>query len=358
MNTEGIWQNLLKQHLDMYKIINFGLEYLNLVISKQSNKFWKDVLIAWREVRKKESVNLEKLTLTPLWYNNDIKIGNNYVSYKHWQEKNIFYINDIIKPDGNFLDYDDLKNEFDLKTNILEANGLIRSIKAYLKKLKETKSEKIYGPSIPPSIEIIIKSKKGAKYIYRHLKNKKIIINSQSKWSRIFNELDLPQFKEFYQSIYTIKESKLQSFQFRINHFILTTNKSAFKINLCDSPLCTFCNEHEEDIVHLLWSCAMVQTLLAEVTEFFNSFSLTLNVNKKYFLLGPYNENDLAETIIILHIKHFIYRCKCQKLRLSFNSLLPSLKNMFLVYKQIYKEKNKLQKFDKIWSKWKPVLEN
>ena len=102
LNTEGIWQNLLLQQFNLNNIINYGVEYLNIIISKQSNKFWKDALMAWQEMQKKENLYLKNLELTPLWYNNNIKIDNKYVNYKHWQEKNIFNINDIIKNDGNF----------------------------------------------------------------------------------------------------------------------------------------------------------------------------------------------------------------------------------------------------------------
>ena len=43
-------------------------------------------------------------------------------------------------------------------------------------------------------------------------------------------------------------ESKLQSFQFKVNHNIYYTNEKLHMVKMSDTPLCAFCkkeNEHE-----------------------------------------------------------------------------------------------------------------
>ena len=57
----------------------------------------------------------------------------------------------------------------------------------------------------------------------------------------IFPFLNDDKFKDIHKSIYHITDPKFKWFQFRINHFILTTNKLAYKMKLIDSPSCTFC---------------------------------------------------------------------------------------------------------------------
>ena len=58
-----------------------------------------------------------------------------------------------------------------------------------------------------------------------------------------------------------ITSTKLRWFQYRINHNILTTNKTAFKMKILHDPMCTFCNSDEETIRHLFWECPIVQNL-------------------------------------------------------------------------------------------------
>lgn len=82
----------------------------------------------------------------------------------------------------------------------------------------------------------------------------------QKKWISIFR---LP---------FTItSDSKFQWLQYRINHFILTTNNFMYKIGNIDTNLCTFCENAEETIYHLLWECPKVQHLLAEYVRVCNS---------------------------------------------------------------------------------------
>ena len=64
------------------------------------------------------------------------------------------------------------------------------------------------------------------------------------------------------------KNTKLQWFQFRINHKILSTNSFLQKIKLKDTNTCTFCRSKTETIEHILWDCEIVQALLDDFVTF------------------------------------------------------------------------------------------
>lgn len=127
-------------------------------------------------------------------------------------------------------------------------------------------------------------------------------------------------------------------------------------MGICDSPVCTFCGSETEDIIHLLWSCEKVQVLLHEVNQFLAASSIHIDFNKTYFILGPYDKNDISTAYVLLYIKFFIYRCKCQKSSLSLPALISYLKFMVKVLKQVYKNENKMSEYESDWYKWKTAL--
>ena len=51
MNTEGIWQNLILQSININFLLKCGLAQLNDTITQTKNAFWKDTLIAWKKLQ-------------------------------------------------------------------------------------------------------------------------------------------------------------------------------------------------------------------------------------------------------------------------------------------------------------------
>ena len=107
LNSDCVWQNLLLHRIKLDHLLQFGIEYVEKVLKDIKNKFWKDVLISWRDmVRKKDNsfteFNLEDILKSPIWYNSKIKINNTHIYLNTWHEKGILYINDLINEDGTF----------------------------------------------------------------------------------------------------------------------------------------------------------------------------------------------------------------------------------------------------------------
>ncbi|KAK3099850.1 hypothetical protein FSP39_010738 [Pinctada imbricata] len=50
-----------------------GPKHLEETITKQTNKFWKDVLNSWLKIYRLENARTLNLSLTPVWYNDEIK---------------------------------------------------------------------------------------------------------------------------------------------------------------------------------------------------------------------------------------------------------------------------------------------
>ena len=54
-----------------------------------------------------------------LWNNEAITIEKKMLFWKSWFDKNIFFIQDILSSDGNFLTFEEFQNKFRIKTNYL-----------------------------------------------------------------------------------------------------------------------------------------------------------------------------------------------------------------------------------------------
>ena len=73
-------------------------------ISTKFNPFWRDIFLNWSTILEGEEVNdATHVKCQPTWLNPSIKINGKVVLNEKWQEKGIFFINDIMKTNGNGL---------------------------------------------------------------------------------------------------------------------------------------------------------------------------------------------------------------------------------------------------------------
>ena len=74
----------------MDKLQACGLKYVSEKMIYIHNNFWKDVLQAFINTDKKIKINERSVLKTPIFYNENIKIGNSYIFYSHgaWFKKN------------------------------------------------------------------------------------------------------------------------------------------------------------------------------------------------------------------------------------------------------------------------------
>ena len=75
-------------------------------------------------------------------------------------------------------------------------------------------------------------------------------------WQATFQDKTF-QWQPIFSLVFKITfHTKLQAFQFKFLHgCIIYTNSRLFKIKLVDSPICSFCHNAEETLVHLFCEC-------------------------------------------------------------------------------------------------------
>ena len=128
----------------------------------------------------------------------------------------------------------------------------------------------------------------------------------------------------------TTRDSKLIWLQYRINHNILSTNRSVSKFNNEQNHLCQFCSLHSETIHHLLWKCHKVQQFWQQLCFLINkrcSNAHRFKFEEKYILfgLGEKIYTDKICDFITLNAKFYIYKCKVQHIDLNIDTFMTNI---------------------------------
>ena len=138
----------------------------------------------------------------------------------------------------------------------------------------------------------------------------------------------------------------LSGFNFRFTKYIV----SHFKNNV--SSLCNFCNEYDELVSHLFWSCGVVSLFLSELKAFLLSLNFDFSPDKAQLLFGFH---DLPFThpsnYIILLCKRYIWVTKFQGCQLSMGRFKYLLKTVVVDLKIIFSNKGEEYKF----TAWEPI---
>ena len=132
---------------------------------------------------------------------------------------------------------------------------------------------------------------------------------------------------EVWENIYAIPflatiESKLRSFQFKINHNIFFTNEKLHKLKMKEtledgsqveiSPGCTFCKIEVETLEHLFIDCVHVNHLWVKLENI-----LDYSFSRSEKLLGCYDKTHVRSFDILSHLtillEYFINTSRLKK---------------------------------------------
>jgi len=297
--------------------------YWKNIIDNCHNMFWKNVISAWMDLTLLIAPkNREQVLSSSIWHNDNIKVGHKSVLYVNWDKHGIKYVNDLVAPDGEFLSLYDIQNKFDVKINFLHYYGIKQAISKSFSNLLKNSSTILQNPYQGLNTSIILKNSKGCKLFYNILINeKKVLFKCMVKWNNLLNvDFEVQDWVRMcHYNWKCTQEVKLRWFQFRLLNRILCTNKLLVKIGKSDNTLCTFCNNVDESISHLLWDCEYTLKYWKEFQDWMNS-NLTSNIslNKEMILFGNYKFKDHVFNNMLLVLKFNIYKSRVKKEKPSF----------------------------------------
>ena len=116
----------------------------------------------------------------------------------------------------------------------------------------------------------ITKCQSANKLVYTKLISTKCTYptHNQQKWLKDCHQTDDDNWRDAYQlASKCTKSTRILEFQYKLLHRRITTNEFLTKIGVRDDPNCSFCNEEQEKLFHLFWSCPKVVSFWHELTE-------------------------------------------------------------------------------------------
>ena len=348
------WLELFKSMFPDYRLLYYGGAIPKQCIINQQNKFWLDVFDAWN-ILLNNSKTIEDITCECLWNNTNIKVGNKSIFYRHWFERGVQIIDDLLTETG-FISYNDFVVKFGIQNNFLQFQGIIRSIKTYIRKqgLLIVDKKYIAKPFISPILLLLFKTAKGCRHVYDVINKMVNKPKSLEKWNRDIRNISDSEWKYYLKIPYKItKDSRLHWFQVRILHRILTTNKFMFMINRRDNNVCTFCKLEPETIVHLFWECPQAIDLWTNIFQWLNLNHLCsdFTFSLETIILGTRTKSFLNTSLnlILLLVKFYIYRCKVNQTDLSLIHIQREISRRYRLEKYIATINNDMEKFEKHW---------
>ena len=134
------------------------------------------------------------------------------------------------------------------------------------------------------------------------------------KWNEMHQRQEEEWGDIFITTFKVVRETKLQSFQFKLIHRIINCNDKIYDMKIKASPQCSYCDEID-DTSHFCFHCLNVRHLWYLFCQTWNGKEYH-RVNVPNYpdvydiLFGIKNMNDGHEVLnfCILHIKYYIYK--------------------------------------------------
>ena len=101
------------------------------IISNKLNPFWRDILLNLSELlppKDEEENNIINFLSQPIWLNFNIKRNGKFFIIDKYCYNGVFFINDIISEDKQFLLYQEFQNKCMISTNFLEYYGIVGAV--------------------------------------------------------------------------------------------------------------------------------------------------------------------------------------------------------------------------------------
>lgn len=340
-------KSLFKQsgvNLDVLLQSNFNTTQLNLTVPK----FYIEMLDVWSKVSQTQPMKKDVF----LWYNQNIIIGTKPIYFEDFYKIGIKYVTDLFDGSQKVIPFNAWTRKGLPLSNFMNWAGLI-SASSKCKHLVDvwtsTRSQTVHlivsdGSTVP--LEGI-----SSRFMYNLLIDLKHGYNTNVP--NIAKYIDLNNMYQPWENIYGIAHASIdistRDFQFRFLHDILANNYWLQKWGIRNSAACTFCNNNDENIVHLFWHCAHITTFWKRFNDRYKNLDgMPVTINSVF--LGT--TNSLVCTLVFI-AKRYIWECRMKTCIPFFPQLRNKVYFTQQIEQQIARNNNNMEKW---LEKWEPLI--
>ena len=242
-----------------------------------NHKFYSEIHNFWAELQTIENpTNFIVIQNQTIWNNRYITIENVPYEWASWQTKGIQYVSDILNANGGFLSHNEISEKFGVRCHFLQALQIRQSLPLEWRRAIRTEySHKPVGePFIHFNSTLLPLYRCTIRFIYEcYVQMKYVTPTSVLKWKTLHQDFDMSEEEltdVFLRPYICLRETKLQSFQYKITHRIIDSNKKLFDMKIKNSPIYTYCDQ-TGDIGHFFFLCKDVYKFWREICTWWNT---------------------------------------------------------------------------------------
>ena len=320
-------------------------------------KFYEKIHNVWSELCAVSVLSKSVIINQTLWNNRYITMENKPFLWQRWRTAGINKICDLMNG-GLFLSPTELSNRFGIQVNFLEVLQIRQSLPFTWRNtlLTQQNPELCHGILYFIDGEVRSISKDTTKKVYTLLNAKnKFIPTCIKKWSEIFPEIMVTSWKDtFIRTFNFSRETKLQSFQYRILHRTIPCRKKLFEQKIVDSSDCLICGE-QDNLQHFFVTCDYVkQFWMMLKTWLYENLGYVLQISIRNILFGLVGEGEIGTVLnyVLLHAKYYINTNRLKEnYRLSIATFKAILKYNLKIEQEIAQTKHShsFQKFSPLF---------
>ena len=327
-------------------------------------KFYSTIYKYWLELYNREPSNGLQVQRESIWQNMYITSGGKSLNDVEWRCKGITHIVDLLNEDCHFYSHVEIQLKYNVKCNFLKLMQIRQSIPWSWRKMLQKCNVICKNDFDKEEIYLLINDRfreihtlRCKDFYWALINMHNIIPSSVKKWQTIypsFENCDPEIWKRIYRTSFEItRETKLQSFQYKLIHRTIPCNKWLCDIKVKDSNICTYCTE-TDNISHFFIDCEKVNIFWSSFFKWWNNASETTIMDIEHFeeciLFGFPETNEIFMVLnyCILLAKFYIYRSRIfENNKIDLYQYLVILKNRLSIEKYICKKENKSNCFEK-----------
>jgi hypothetical protein len=363
--NKGNWKKIIEY---FYK--SHDLEFIfSCKLPKPPNGlplFYNDMHSHWLKIHNVEPFSNKHILNEIIWNNKFITINRMPYLWENWKRAGIMYIRDIVKDNNDFLSHNEIQQKYDLQCNFLSVLQVRQSIPLIWRNEITSTSGNVNVNIIKGCVlhvnnditPLHIMSSKNVYWVF--IEKFKRVPTCVQSWNEHYN-INLDTWKIIFKIPFICtRETKLQTFQYRLLHRIIQCNKWLFQLRIVNSGKCNYC-EQEDTLLHFFMDCNKVDRFWH---AFFPWWNIANDGKQNIFQTTEMNilfgYTELGEIYPVLNFclllaKFYIYTKRLYgNNRLDLYEYLVILKNKLTIEKLICENEGKPEKF----KKWEIIFNN
>lgn len=282
---------------------------------------------------------------------------------RRWKEAGIRTIHDLCHAEeGRLLSHSEIQDKFHVHCTFIEALQLRMAIPLHWRTSItpgfEAEGAPAYNVRLRTGVTLSVKSTSPKRMYSEMVVLKRGIIRMQQTWEASVDVGGTEEWAEIYlRPFKSVRETRLQSFQFRLAHRLITCNRLLFRYKIKQADTCAFC-EGVDTLEHFFYQCPVSRRFWRTAFKWIRAASGQdlSRLTMKEILLGvpsTYRQAKRTNSLLLIS-RYFIHR---QRLfhagDLCITHWVNELRKRLLTEKAICTAEGKPGKFDS----WTPLLD-